>query len=160
MGPQAESEAEVLGGAHPPADALAKKLTVSLVTPRGQLAAHDCDEVVAPGELGEFGVLAGHIPFLSALRPGVLVIRNGTQREVYAVGSGFLEVGASGLVHVLVSRAQAAGEIDGAAAQTEKGKLTEQLAAGKPEAAQLDSVKDDLAYAQAKIDAKARAVAH
>ena len=45
-------------------------MQLSVTTPRGALVDTEVDEVTAPGALGEFGVLPGHVPFLSALKPG------------------------------------------------------------------------------------------
>ena len=42
-------------------------MRLSVTTPQGALVEADVDEVTAPGALGEFGVLPGHVPFLSAL---------------------------------------------------------------------------------------------
>ena len=47
-------------------------MRLSVTTPRGALVDTDVEEVTAPGELGEFGVLPGHVPLMSALKPGVL----------------------------------------------------------------------------------------
>jgi hypothetical protein len=47
-------------------------LRVHMVTPRGKIADQDTDAVTAPGEIGEFEVLPGHVPMLSELHPGVL----------------------------------------------------------------------------------------
>jgi len=72
-------------------------LGINLVTPTGVVAHTDADSVQAPGELGEFELLPGHIPMLTALRPGVLTI--GTKsRARYAVSSGYLRVDPSGAV--------------------------------------------------------------
>jgi F-type H+-transporting ATPase subunit epsilon len=79
-------------------------LAVNLVTPRGVVAHTDADSVQAPGELGEFELLPGHVPMLTALRPGVLTI--GTKaRQRYAVSSGYLRVDPSGAVEILVEQA-------------------------------------------------------
>ena len=59
-------------------------LDVNLVTPRGVVAHDATDGLTAPGEEGEFEVLPGHVPFLTALRPGVLTIGDRT-RARYAV---------------------------------------------------------------------------
>ena len=48
-------------------------MRLSVTTPRGALVDTDVEEVTAPGELGEFGVLPGHVPLMSALKPGVPV---------------------------------------------------------------------------------------
>jgi len=76
-------------------------LHLEIVTPRGSVVATDAEEVVLPGKLGEFGVLDGHIPFLSALRPGVIRYREGGAARRLAVGTGFAEVGAGDKVLVL-----------------------------------------------------------
>jgi ATP synthase F1 epsilon subunit len=91
-------------------------LGVNLVTPRGVVAHTDADSVQAPGELGEFELLPGHVPVLAALRPGVLTI--GTKaRQRYAVSSGYLRVDPSGAVEILVEQALPAAEIDAEAAK-------------------------------------------
>ena len=93
-------------------------LGVNLVTPRGVVAHVDADSVQAPGELGEFELLPGHIPMLTALKPGVLTI--GTKsRARYAVGAGYLRVDPSGSVEILVEQAVPAKDIDTEAAKKE-----------------------------------------
>ena len=90
-------------------------MRLSVTTPRGSLVEADVDELSAPGALGEFGVLPGHVPFLSALRPGVFVYRQKPETHVLAVSDGILEVvRAEGgdKVLVLVSDARAAEEMD------------------------------------------------
>src|SRR3954452_12390152 len=100
-------------------------MRLSITTPRGALVDTDIDEVSAPGELGEFGVLPGHVPLMSALRPGVLVYRARDHAGVLAVGPGFLQVApashqqadtANDRVLVLVDRAVTAAGVDRAAA--------------------------------------------
>src|SRR5580765_5592018 len=92
------------------AGGLSTILGVNLVTPRGVVAHTDADSVQAPGEQGEFELLPGHVPLLTALRPGVLTI--GTKvRERYAVGSGYLRVDPTGSVEILVEQALPEAEI-------------------------------------------------
>jgi F-type H+-transporting ATPase subunit epsilon len=97
---------------------LATFLGVNLVTPRGVVAHTDTDSVQAPGELGEFEVLPGHVPLLTALRPGVLTLGTKTPTR-YAVASGYLRVDPAGAVEILVEQAVAAKEIDVTATQNE-----------------------------------------
>ncbi len=86
-------------------------LGVNLVTPRGVVAHTDTDSVQAPGELGEFELLPGHVPLLTALKPGVLTV--GTKaRAKYAVSSGYLRVDPAGAVEILVEQAVSAKEIN------------------------------------------------
>jgi len=73
--------------------------------------------VIATGEMGELGILYGHAPLLTALRPGpVRVIKQGGEEEVFYVSGGFLEVQATG-VNILADTALRAADIDEAAAQ-------------------------------------------
>src|SRR5688500_525939 len=98
-------------------------MRLSVTTPQGSLVEAEADEVTAPGVLGEFGVLPGHVPFLSALQPGVFVFRASNDSRVFAVSEGVLEVarkeGGGDKVLVLVSDALQAEEIDRDAAEKE-----------------------------------------
>ena len=50
-------------------------MRVEVVTPTGAAASREVEEVIAPGALGELGILPGHVALLSALRPGVLTLK-------------------------------------------------------------------------------------
>jgi F-type H+-transporting ATPase subunit epsilon len=153
FGAPVDSEAIVVGS-HDHPDVLAgKKVSVQVVTPVGMLLARSVDEVIAPGVLGEFGVLAGHIPFLSALKPGVLTIRDGATRERYAVGGGYLEVGAGNKTVVLVDKAAAAEDIDEAAARAEEQDLNARLKASV-DSGESSALQAKLDWAQARLAAK------
>src|SRR5512142_1588073 len=91
--------------------ALPTFLAVNLVTPKGVVAHQDTDSLQAPGELGEFELLPGHVAMLTALRAGVLTI--GTkQRARYAVATGYLRVDPAGAVEVLVEQAMPVADIN------------------------------------------------
>jgi F-type H+-transporting ATPase subunit epsilon len=69
----------------------------NLVSPEKLLLSGEVDQVDVPGSEGDFGVLAGHAPFVTTLRPGILVIhREGGELRV-VVNGGFAEVGPNGL---------------------------------------------------------------
>src|SRR3954447_8234705 len=107
--------------------ASATNLGVNLVTPRGVVAHTDADSVQAPGELGEFELLPGHIPMLTAIRPGVLTI--GTKaRARYAVSSGYLRVDPSGAVEILVEQAVPVKDIDSEVAKKDLASAESELA--------------------------------
>ena len=74
-------------------------LHFTLVTPERQLMSDDVHMVVVPGTEGEFGVMAGHAPFMTTLRDGELAIYRsaGAQPERINVSGGFAEVGDAGL---------------------------------------------------------------
>jgi F-type H+-transporting ATPase subunit epsilon len=86
-------------------------LGVNLVTPKGVVAHTDTDSVQAPGELGEFELLPGHVPLLTALKAGVLTI-GAKQRARYAVSSGYLRIDPAGAVEILVEQAVSAKDIN------------------------------------------------
>lgn len=74
-------------------------LHFTLVTPERQVMADDVHMVVVPGTEGEFGVMAGHAPFMTTLRDGELAIyrsANATPERI-RVSGGFAEVGDAGL---------------------------------------------------------------
>jgi F-type H+-transporting ATPase subunit epsilon len=68
-----------------------------LVSPTRLVFSGEVEQVDVPGSEGDFGVLAGHAPFVSTLRPGVLTIRNGGETRRLFVSQGFAEVNAKGL---------------------------------------------------------------
>ncbi|HXT99314.1 MAG TPA: ATP synthase F1 subunit epsilon, partial [Polyangia bacterium] len=99
-------------------------MKLSLTTPKGALVDTDVEEVTAPGEIGELGVLPGHVPLMTSLRPGVLSYKSKEHDGVVAVGQGFLQVApqsraddtARDRVLVLVDQALPAAEVDREAA--------------------------------------------
>lgn len=131
-------------------------LGVNLVTPRGVVAHTDADSVQAPGELGEFELLPGHVPMLTALRPGVLTI--GTKaRARYAVSSGYLRVDPSGAVEILVEQALPAKEVDVDAAKKELAAAEAELGkwGDRPLDGDYVSLQQRAGWAKARIDAVA-----
>ncbi len=131
-------------------------LGVNLVTPRGVVAHTEADSVQAPGELGEFELLPGHIPMLTALKPGVLTI--GTKaRARYAVGPGYLRVDPTGAVEILVEQAQKAAEIDTDAAKKDLASAEAELAkwGDKPQDGDYVNLQARVGWAKARLDTAA-----
>jgi F-type H+-transporting ATPase subunit epsilon len=56
---------------------MADKVKFDLVSPERQLRSEDVDMVVVPGSEGDFGVLPGHAPIISTIRPGVIEVHRG-----------------------------------------------------------------------------------
>ena len=73
------------------------KLHFSLVAPERQLFSGEVDQVDAPGAEGDFGVLAGHAPFMTTLREGIVTITDGTTRRAFLIQGGFADVTGEGL---------------------------------------------------------------
>jgi F-type H+-transporting ATPase subunit epsilon len=68
------------------------KLRFSLVAPERELYAGEVDQVDAPGAEGDFGVLFGHEPFMTTLRSGEVIVRDGSSRRVFTIEGGFADV--------------------------------------------------------------------
>jgi len=84
-----------------------------LVSPERLVFTGEVSQVDVPGEEGEFGVLAGHAPYIATLKPGLLTIyRNGESQRIVVRG-GLAEMGPTGLT-VLAEQAVPAAEIDAA----------------------------------------------
>ena len=106
---------------------MADKIRLRVVTPSRMLLDEDVDEVTAPGELGEFGVLPNHIAFLTTLVPGELSYKQGSSKKTLAVGGGYAEV-LDNVMTVLPPAAEFADEIDSARAQRAKERAEKLMA--------------------------------
>jgi F-type H+-transporting ATPase subunit epsilon len=75
------------------------KFVFSLVTPERELFHEPVDQVDAPGSEGDFGVLAGHAPFMTTLREGELRVHVFSDRaeRVFEIKGGFADVTLEGL---------------------------------------------------------------
>ena len=82
-----------------------------LVSPEKVLFSGEVSQVDVPGSEGDFGVLAGHAPLVTTLRPGILVIYSERDAQRIVVDGGFAEVGPSGLT-VLSNLAVPVDEFD------------------------------------------------
>ena len=76
-----------------------------LVSPEKLLFSGEVDQVDVPGNEGDFGVLAGHAPLVSALRPGIMRVTVNNQTQNMVVLGGFAEVSPDGKLTVLADLA-------------------------------------------------------
>lgn len=76
---------------------MAEKLHFSLVSPERELFSGLVDQVDAPGSEGDFGVLANHAPFMTALKEGQIKVYDGGKVTVFDVRGGFADVTPEGL---------------------------------------------------------------
>ena len=102
------------------------KLQVDVVTAEGVTHTGEADFVLAPGIAGEFGVLPRHIPMLTPLRTGSVMVRNGNKEEHIFVAGGFIEV-LPDRVTILADAAERAEDIDEARAEEARRKAQELL---------------------------------
>ena len=86
-------------------------LHFEFVSPESVLFSGDVDQVDLPGIEGDLGVLPGHAPMVTLLRPGIVTIMREGRRDAVVVVGGFAEMGPSGLT-VLADRAGAREDFD------------------------------------------------
>lgn len=94
-------------------------LHFELVSPEKLVFSGEVEQVDVPAAEGDFGVLAGHAPFVTTLRPGILTVHGEGGAQQIVVLGGFAEVSADGLT-VLADVAEAVESVD-------RGMLTERI---------------------------------
>ena len=102
-----------------------------LVSPEKLLFSGEVEQVDVPGAEGDFGVLAGHAPFVSTLRPGILTVHGSGGEQKIVVLGGFAEVSAEGLT-VLADVAEAIQDIDRGMIATRISELEQRIAKTEP----------------------------
>jgi F-type H+-transporting ATPase subunit epsilon len=121
-----------------------------LVTPERTVWEGQVRQVSLRGSEGELGILAHHIPLITALRPSVVRITeaDGSERR-YALGGGFLEVGREETV-VLADTAEAPDELDPGRAEAARERALQRLAQPAPDI-DIPRAKAALARAEARL---------
>jgi F-type H+-transporting ATPase subunit epsilon len=90
---------------------MADLFQLDVVTPVRQVLSRKVEEVIAPGTVGEFGVLPGHTTFLTTLKPGRLTVMDPESTVYMAISGGFAEVTGTRVI-ILAETAELADEID------------------------------------------------
>jgi F-type H+-transporting ATPase subunit epsilon len=112
---------------------MAGNIRLEVVTPEASVVSEDAQIVVAPGSLGDFGVLIGHTPFLTTLKLGTIRYKtaDGVEKAVF-IGSGFAEA-LPDKVTVLAESAERRRDIDVERVKRAIKRAEERLAAKKPD---------------------------
>jgi len=111
------------------------KIAFEIVSPERLLVSDEADMITVPGAEGDFGVMAGHMPLISSLRPGVIDIRGGAtsgDTRLFVRG-GFAEANPDRLT-VLAEEAIPMANIDAAALEQRIRNTEEDLVLLKNEA--------------------------
>ena len=128
-----------------------KQLLLEVVTPDRLVLSTQAEVVVCPGAEGQFGVLPGHIPFLSALEIGEMYYKAGGKTEYLAVSGGFAEVTGE-KVTIVAESAEVGREIDVERARRALERAEKRIAAGKT--AEIDWVRAEAALRRSLVRAK------
>jgi F-type H+-transporting ATPase subunit epsilon len=102
-------------------------LRLDIVTAERAVYSEDVDMVIAPGVLGQLGILPHHAPLMTMLEPGELIAKKGSDEYGLVVSGGFLEVRPDRVI-VLADTAERAEEIDIARAEEAKRRAEQYLA--------------------------------
>ncbi|ABW66414.1 F0F1 ATP synthase subunit epsilon [Desulfosudis oleivorans] len=110
---------------------MAENLRLEVVTPEKTVVSDDAQIVMAPGVLGEFGVLVNHTPFLTSLMPGALHYKDtGEKEHLLFVSDGFAEV-LPDRITVLVESAERKEDIDLQRAEAARERAEKRLESGE-----------------------------
>ena len=110
---------------------MAETLKFELVSPERKLASVEAEAVTIPGMLGDLTAMHNHAPFLTNLRPGYVVVRNGSSEDGYFVTGGFAEI-SENTVSVLAEEAVAKAEVNRAFIEQKISQAEQALADAAP----------------------------
>lgn len=112
---------------------MASTVHCSIVSAEEEIFSGLVEMVVANATEGELGILPGHTPLLSGVKPGpVRLILDGGEEEVFFASGGFIEVQPTAIT-ILADTALRADDIDEAAAQEAQAKAERELAENRSE---------------------------
>ena len=134
---------------------MAGTLKFTIVTPDAVVYSRDVQMVTLPGIEGQIGVLPGHVPLLTQIVPGELIVRDGDGQETFlAVGEGLVEVTGT-RVSIVTDMAVAADSIDEAKAEEARQRAAARLR-DKLEDEEVAAVNGALARSLAQLHVKRR----
>lgn len=126
---------------------MAKTVLCSIVSAEKEIFSDQVEMVVATGTIGELGILPGHTPLLSGVKPGpIRLILEGGEEEVFFASGGYIEVQPTSIT-ILADTAVRANDIDEAAA----------LDAQKKAERELQDQKSDVDFARVSSDLQEQA---
>lgn len=123
-------------------------LRLDIVTAERAVYSDDVDIVIAPGVLGQLGILPHHAPLMTMLESGELIAKKGSDEFSLVVSGGFLEVRPDRVI-VLADTAERAEEIDISRAEEAKRRAEEHLA--EKAAPGLDTAQAEAALSRSLI---------
>ena len=101
-------------------------LKLEIVTPDGTAFSDQVDMVTLPGSEGQLGVLPQHIPLLTQIVPGEIIVQKDGKNRLFAVGEGLVEI-TGDQVAILTDMAVAAENIDAAKVEEARQRAQERL---------------------------------
>ena len=133
---------------------MAATLKLEIVTPEAKTYSEDVDMVTLPGVEGEMGIYPQHVPILTQINAGEVVVRKDGRDYFLAVGEGFVEITGE-RVAILTDMAIRAENIDEAKAE-EARKRAEARLSEKLDDEEAAMVSAALAHSLAQLQVKRR----
>jgi F-type H+-transporting ATPase subunit epsilon len=133
---------------------MANTLKLEIVTPEARTYSDDVEMVTLPGVEGEMGVYPQHVPLMTQLVPGEVIVRKDGQDVFLAVGDGFVEITAE-RVAILTDMAIRSENIDEAKAEEARRQAQARLAE-KMDDEETALVNAALAQSLAQLNVKRR----
>ena len=133
---------------------MAETLKLEVVTPEAIVYSDDVDMVTLPAFDGQIGVLPHHVPLLTQVVPGEMIVRKGTRETFVAVGEGLVEITGNS-VSIVTDMAVAAENVDEARAEEARQRAAARLR-DKISDEELASVNASLARSLAQLRVKRR----
>jgi F-type H+-transporting ATPase subunit epsilon len=133
-------------------------LTLEIITPDQKVLSTEADQVVLPTEMGEIGILTGHVPLVTKLVAGELKVINDGATEFIAVDYGFAKI-LGNTVSVLTEAAIDVKEIDLSEVETAQARAQEALRVAEAEGAdpaEVDRLESSVQFLIAQRLAKGR----
>ena len=134
---------------------MADTLKLEIVTPESKIYSEDVEMVTLPGSEGEAGIYPNHVPLMTQVQAGEIVVKRGGSEEVIAIGEGFAEV-TGDHVAILTDNAANSADIDEAIAEEARRKAEARLAEGDISEEEAKALNQAILYSAAQIKAKRR----
>ena len=133
---------------------MANTLKLEIVTPEAKTYSEDVEMVTLPGVEGEMGIYPQHVPLMTQIVPGEIVVRKGGQDFYLAVGEGFVEI-TGDRVAIMTDMALKAENIDEVKAEEARRRAEARLAETLDDA-EAALVSAALAHSLAQLRVKRR----
>ncbi len=133
---------------------MASTLRLEIVTAEGPVYSDDVEMVTLPAVQGQIGILPEHIPLITQMMPGEIIVRKGSHESFLAVGEGLVEI-TGDHVSILTDMAIAVENIDEAKAEEARQRAAARLSE-KLSSEEIASVNSALARSLAQLRVKRR----
>jgi len=133
---------------------MAATLKLEIVTPDAKVFSEDVEMVTLPGIEGEMGIFPQHVPLMTQILPGEVIVRKGGQEFYLAIGEGFVEI-TGDRVAILADMAIRAENIDEAKAEEARRRAESRLSEHIDDA-EAATVQAALAHSLAQLKVKRR----